>query len=131
VYTYNGKVTNVVDGDTVDVTLDLGFDVWIKTRFRLNGIDTAEKNFPYGKATKEWLKVQLEGKNVLVKSYKHDKYGRWLCDLFITNEAVFMDVSVSEQMIALGIAKIYKGDSKSNLWSPEELALSTISATLL
>jgi len=117
-YQYKGKVTNVVDGDTIDIDLDLGFDAGLKSRFRLKGVDTAEKNYPFGKATKEWLAAQLVGKTFIVNSFKHDKYGRWLCDLYIDLESP----SINDQMIKAGIAKAYLGDTKSGLWTTDELA---------
>lgn len=121
-YQYKGKIIKVVDGDTVRIDLDLGFDLGLKSNFRLNGLDTAEKNFPFGAATRDWLKVQLLDKTVLVDSYAHDKYGRWLCDIRLQNGTEFSETSVNDQMIQHGIAKAYSGDSKSNMWTAEELA---------
>ena len=63
-WTYQAHVLKVVDGDTIDVHIDLGFSIWFKTRMRLLGVDTAEKITAYGKVTKEILVKALEGKIV-------------------------------------------------------------------
>lgn len=52
-YKYWAEVIRVVDGDTVDMLIDLGFDVWVKQRIRLLGIDTAEKKAPPGQGNKK------------------------------------------------------------------------------
>ena len=107
-YTYFTKVSNVVDGDTVDVFVDLGFKVWRQERMRLVGVDTAEKNTPYGKATKEYLTKLLVDKTVKLEVFKPDKYGRYLAKIYINSEK-----SINDQMVEKGMAKGYMGDSKS------------------
>ena len=84
-YTYYTKIDNVVDGDTVDVFVDLRFKVWRQERMRLVGVDTAEKNTPYGKATKEYLSKLLTGKIVKLEVFKPDKYGRYLAKIYINS----------------------------------------------
>lgn len=125
-YTYFTKIDKVVDGDTVDVFIDLGFSVWHKERIRLSGIDTAEKNTAYGKATKKLLIDTIEGKLVKLEVSKPDKYGRYLGKIYLNSE-----VSINDQMIQKGIAKEYGGDSKVGLWSDAELAVDKIDITLL
>jgi len=120
-YQYKGKVTNVVDGDTVDIELDLGFDIKLTSRFRLNGIDAAETSSLYGKMTKAWLTMEIAGKKVIVNSYNHDKYGRWLADIFLMSPSGLLDYSINQQMIDAGVVKAYGGDTKSGLWLNEEL----------
>jgi len=117
-YTYYTKVSNIVDGDTVDVFVDLGFKVWRQERMRLVGVDTAEKNTPYGKATKEYLTVKLE-------VFKPDKYGRYLAKIYINSEK-----SINDQMVEKGMAKGYMGDSKVGLWTEAELARTTVDIVL-
>lgn len=125
-YTYYTKIDKVVDGDTCDVFIDLGFSVWHKERIRLAGIDTAEKNTPLGKALKEFLIKNLEGKLVKLEVSKPDKYGRYLGKIYLKS-----DISVNDQLIKAGLAKSYGGDSKAGLWTEEELKKTTIELTLL
>lgn len=116
-YRYNGIVTKVIDGDTVDITVDLGFDIYSRVRFRLWGLDTPEKTSKIpelriiaNQAT-EFVKSAVDGKTVLVESVEKDKYGRWLAKLYIDD----LQPSLNEQLLALGLAKAYFGDSKSNV----------------
>lgn len=116
-YTYSAIITNVIDGDTVDATVDLGFSVLTKIRFRLYGIDTPEKtsSIPEIKllaftATK-WLTDTIDNKSVTIQSVAKDKYGRWLAKIHLGNQLI------NEQLITLGYAKEYLGDSKTTLWS--------------
>lgn len=121
-YEYYTKIDKVVDGDTVDVFIDLGFSVWHKERIRLTGIDTAEKNTPLGKALKSFLIANLEGKMVRLQVSKPDKYGRYLGTVFLKDSTV----SINDQLIKAGLAKPYGGDSKVGLWTLEELSKTTI-----
>ena len=124
-YTYYTKIDKVVDGDTCDVFIDLGFNVWHKERIRLAGIDTAEKNTPLGKALKEFLIKNLEGKLVKLEVSKPDKYGRYLGKVYLNSEE-----SVNDQLIKAGLAKPYGGDSKAGLWTEEEVKLTKIEIVL-
>ncbi len=124
-YTYYTKVSNIVDGDTVDVFVDLGFKVWRQERMRLVGVDTAEKNTPYGKATKEYLTKLLVDKTVKLEVFKPDKYGRYLAKIYINSEK-----SINDQMVEKGMAKGYMGDSKVGLWTEAELAKTTVDIVL-
>jgi micrococcal nuclease len=124
-YTYFTKIDKVVDGDTVDVFIDLGFSVWHKERIRLAGIDTAEKNTAFGKALKTYMIGLLEGKLVKLEVSKPDKYGRYLGIVYLDSEE-----SINDQMIRLGLAKPYGGDSKVGLWTEQELSKSTIDVKL-
>jgi len=89
IYIYKAELVRVVDGDTVDLIIDLGFDTSRRERFRLYGIDAPEMNTAEGKAAKAWLwdtlqpleaiyvqTIQLETKA------KRDKYGRFLAVLY-------------------------------------------------
>lgn len=116
-FEYNTKVERVVDGDTIDVFFDLGFEVWHHQRIRLLGIDAPEHNTPYGKAVTEYLKTVLEGKKVRIQTFKPDKYGRYLGKIYLGDSII----SINEQMVIDGLAKAYTGDSKSGLWTADEL----------
>ena len=117
-YTYYTKVDRVVDGDTCDVFIDLGFSVWHKERIRLSGIDTAEKNTPLGKALKEFLVKNLEGKLVKLEVSKPDKYGRYLGVVYFNRGD---EQSVNDHLIEINMAKAYHGASRADIWTDEEL----------
>jgi micrococcal nuclease len=115
---YVRKVENVVDGDTIDVLIDLGFDILFQSRVRLAGIDTPEsrtkdlKEKALGLESKEYLKKALkDAKSVVIKTEKMDsseKYGRILGWVYINGETV----SLNDMMINDGYAWGYLGDTK-------------------
>ena len=115
---YVRKVEGVVDGDTIDVLIDLGFDILFASRVRLAGIDTPEsrtkdlKEKALGLESKEYLKKALkDAKSVVIKTEKMDsseKYGRILGWIYINDETV----SLNDMMINDGYAWGYLGDTK-------------------
>ena len=116
-YEYRCKIVKVIDGDTVDVDIDLGFGVWLhKERIRLYGIDTPESRTrdleekKYGLLSKYFLKAELSlGKKITVKTYKGDetgKFGRILGDIWIDGK------SVNQKMCDKGYAVPYYGQNK-------------------
>ena len=116
-YIYRVKqVLKVVDGDTIDADIDLGFDISLTKRVRLSGVDTPEsrttdlKEKTLGLEVKEWLKKNLDGKkNILIKTELPDsteKYGRILGRLYVD------DVCLNDRMIADGYAWEYSGGTK-------------------
>jgi len=115
---YVKKVEAVVDGDTIDVLIDLGFDILFASRVRLAGIDTPESRTKdlsekkLGLEAKEYLKYKLkDAKSVKIKTEKMDsseKYGRILGWIFIDDQTV----SINDQMIQDGYAWGYLGDTK-------------------
>lgn len=116
-YLYSAVVTNVVDGDTIDCTVDLGFNTFSKERFRLYGIDTPEKTDKVAevralafKAT-EFVKNVTDGKTVVVESFGKDKYGRWLAKIHVSPD----QPTINEQLVSLGMARVYFGDNKAAL----------------
>jgi len=115
---YVKKVSKVVDGDTIDVDIDLGFDISFSSRVRLAGIDTPESRTAdkvektLGLESKEYLKKAIDAsKTVVIKTEKMDsseKYGRILGWVFLDGSKI----SINEQMIADGYAWGYLGDTK-------------------
>jgi micrococcal nuclease len=115
---YVRKIDSVVDGDTIDVLIDLGFDILFSSRVRLAGIDTPESRTKdlaekkLGLEAKEYLKSKLkDSKSVKIKTEKMDsseKYGRILGWVFIDDQSI----SINEQMISEGYAWGYLGDTK-------------------
>ena len=126
-YEYRVKIIKVVDGDTVDVDIDLGFGVWLnKQRIRLYGIDAPESRTRdldekrYGLKAKEWLKERLsDGAILKTRLDKKGKYGRILGEfLVLENEGQPQfehPVNVNEEMIAKHLAVSYHGQSKEQI----------------
>ena len=112
------EVKNVVDGDTIDVVIDLGFDILFASRVRLAGIDTPESRTTdkaekaLGIEAKEYLKKQLkDAKSVVIRTEKMDsseKYGRILGWVYVNGESE----SVNNKMINDGYAWGYLGETK-------------------
>ena len=112
------EVKNVVDGDTIDVVIDLGFDILFASRVRLAGIDTPESRTTdkaekaLGIEAKEYLKKQLkDAKSVVIRTEKmnsSEKYGRILGWVYINGESE----SVNNKMIKDGYAWGYLGETK-------------------
>ena len=113
------KVTKVIDGDTIDVIIDLGFDIMYKSRVRLFGIDTPESRTrdlvekKFGLMSKEFLKEHLkEAEKIVIKTHKGEetgKFGRILGEIFCDN------VNINQQMCDVGHAVAYYGQSKDDI----------------
>lgn len=101
-YKYEATVVSVIDGDTVDVMADLGFNVFKKVRVRLSRINAPEISTAEGKEAKQFLINYLPvGSSVFLDSKKYDKYGRSI------GEIVFNGVNISDFMLQNGKAVIY------------------------
>ena len=93
VHTYRAKVARLIDGDTVDFDVDLGFYISIRIRTRLVGVDTPERGHPErAKATQvlsDLLTAQTDEKGyVMIRTGKTGKYGRWLVDIEGVNDSL-------------------------------------------
>jgi len=119
VYEYFVKeIKNVVDGDTIDVIIDLGFDILFSSRVRLAGIDAPESRTTdkaekvLGLESKEYLKKHLkDAKSVVIKTEKmnsSEKYGRILGWLYVNGDTE----SLNDKMINDGYAWGYLGETK-------------------
>ena len=112
------RLVDVIDGDTIDVQIDLGFDISFSSRVRLTGIDTPEsrttdlREKKYGLEAKEWLKHRLGlAKKIVIRTEKPDsseKYGRILGTLVLDDEPV----SLNDQLVKSGYAWAYDGGTK-------------------
>jgi micrococcal nuclease len=116
------KIDKVVDGDTIDVTIDLGFDLYKKERVRIAGVDTPEKRTrdleekALGLDATYWMKKQLEDtiagdEELIIRTELKGgtgKYGRLLGWLYVGED----NVSLNEQMITEGYAWSYDGGTK-------------------
>ena len=118
-YEYKCKVTRVVDGDTIDALIDLGFDVKYQSRVRLYGIDTPESRTrdkdekARGKMASAFLKDSIDnGKTVVLQTKLSDsrgKFGRVLASVVVD------EVDINRAMIENHLAVAYHGQSKDDI----------------
>lgn len=121
-YVYRGKLERVVDGDTIDALIDVGFDIWVKKRIRYKGIDTWESRTRDLEEKKRGLAAKARNKELLekisskpgyfrLKSYGLGKYGRVLGEIFIMDEAG-NPININDRLIEEGHAYQYEGGTK-------------------
>ena len=121
-YIYRAKLDRVVDGDTVDALIDVGFDIWFKKRIRFKGVDTWEsrtrdleekkKGLAAKARTKELLeKISSKSGYFRIKSYGLGKYGRVIADIFIMDKDG-KQWNVNKTLISEGHAYVYDGGKK-------------------
>ncbi len=104
------KIVKVIDGDTIDVDIDLGFGITLSNRVRLKGINAAEtktldlEEKKKGLAAKEWLTKELSKEDEwIIETTKEDKYGRILGTLYLIDNLI----SLNQKMLNEGIVEPY------------------------
>jgi len=122
-YEYRCKLRKVVDGDTVDIDIDLGFGVWLNDeRVRLSGIDTPESRTrdleekKYGLAAKAYVERFCDDAWLILKTKEYDakgKFGRILGEIWRTSE--FSDKSLNTYLIEKHHAVAYHGQAKEDI----------------
>jgi len=121
-YIYRGKLERVVDGDTIDALIDVGFDIWVKKRIRYKGIDTWESRTRDLAEKAKGLEAKARNKELLMevsaksgyfrlKSYGVGKYGRVLGELFIM-DANGVEMNINDTLVTEGHAYVYDGGKK-------------------
>tara|TARA_R110002167_G_scaffold281137_1_gene486570 strand:- start:57 stop:446 length:390 start_codon:yes stop_codon:yes gene_type:complete len=121
-YIYRAKLVKIVDGDTIDALIDVGFDIWFKKRIRYMGIDTWESRTrdldekKKGMAAKERNRQLLEEVSnksgyFRLKSHGLGKYGRVLGEIFIQDEEG-TQYNINQTLIKEGHAYVYDGGTK-------------------
>jgi len=118
-YSYRVKsITKIIDGDTFDCILDLGFDVLLEARVRMLGIDTPESRTSdaeekvYGLLSKEWLKHNIHGEKIIISTQvdnEKGKFGRILGIVFVDGK------NLNEAMIEEHMAVGYHGENKDDV----------------
>ena len=118
-YEYSCKILRIVDGDTVDVDIDLGFGVWMhKERVRMYGIDTPESRTSdkeekvYGNLSKQFVKDNLpigSMQTLVTHKDKTGKFGRILGDFLIEGK------SLGKTMVDKSLAVVYNGEDKAEI----------------
>ena len=112
-YEYNAQVINVVDADTVDARVDVGFNITIVERLRLAKIDAPEIRTDAGRAAKTWVIKELLKHNMWVRisTDKDDSFGRWIAEIYLGVDKLHTGpvelVSLNDEMVRLGYA-VYK-----------------------
>ena len=121
-YIYRAKLERVVDGDTIDAMIDVGFDIWVKKRIRYKGIDTWESRTRDLEEKAKGLEAKARNKELLMevssksgyfrlKSYGVGKYGRVLGELFIMDKDN-NQININNKLIEEGHAYVYEGGKK-------------------
>ena len=121
-YIYRGKLERVVDGDSIDALIDVGFDIWIKKRIRYSGIDTWESRTRDLEEKAKGLEAKARNKELLMeissksgyfrlKSYGVGKYGRVLGEIFIEDKDG-KQYNINQTLISEGHAYVYEGGKK-------------------
>ena len=121
-YIYRAKLDRVVDGDTVDAMIDVGFDIWVKKRIRYMGIDTWESRTRDLDEKKKGLAAKARNKDLLMnvsskpgyfrlKSHGVGKYGRVLGEIFI-QDTKGVQYNINETLVNEGHGYVYDGGKK-------------------
>jgi micrococcal nuclease len=103
-YEYQGKVINIVDGDTVDIQVDVGYFITTTHRFRLLGVNCPEvhgETKAAGLEAAAYTRATLLGQTVRIRTAKSDSFGRWLAQVFLG------DVDFNQSLVDRGLAVPY------------------------
>ena len=123
IYIYKASLIRVVDGDTVDLVIDLGFDTSRRERFRLYGIDAPELRTKEGKAAKAWLEdairppepIYVQTIQLYTKA-KRDKYGRFLAVLYYELPPLVPNIRMPAHPASINAKMITEGHAKERYW---------------
>lgn len=111
-YVYNGVVTKVIDGDTIDIDVDLGFRMRTTQRFRLVDVNAPEMHGPdrlRGLAARSHAAACLLGESVVIRTTKADDFGRWLARIWYRNDpAAGAMADFNAESVTLGYAVAYR-----------------------
>lgn len=121
-FTFRAKLRRLVDADTPILLIDQGFGKWIIERLRLNGIDAPEIGTLAGQRAKKWVEDELKGvENLVVKTYKTDKWDRYLVDVFYLPKEKDLHRVAAEglwlngRMVEAGVAKVWNPKAQKTL----------------
>ena len=121
-YIYRGKLERVIDGDTIDALIDVGFDIWVKKRIRYKGIDAWESRTRNLEEKAKGLEAKARNKELimevsdkpgyfLLRSHGVGKYGRVLGEIYI-RDAEGNEIMVNEKIVSEGHGYVYTGGKK-------------------
>ena len=112
-YTYKAHIDSIVDGDTVDATVDVGFKMTAKLRLRLLGVNTAELHSPDPNERKKaadaklYAAITLLDQDVIIKTQKTDVFGRYLATVYFQVGENW--ISFNDDLLVKGLAVPFKG----------------------
>lgn len=112
-FEYEGEIIKIIDGDTVDVRIDIGFSLTTIQRLRLNRINCCEMKSKNPKEKAKAIKAKnllcklILNKTLKVKTFKTDAFGRYLAEVYFSNENG-QETNLSDHLLAIGLATIYK-----------------------
>ena len=108
-YNYRAKVIRVIDAETFEVMVDLGFKTYRREKIRLMGIDAYEKKTVKGQLATKWVEDILDG-DIELRVFKQGKYGRYLAVVY------YFDVgekkNLNKELVEMGYAKEYNGGKR-------------------
>jgi len=112
-YAFYAQLRKVVDGDTLSLTIDLGFSVKVDITARLEGVNTPELNTKKGKEAKAFVENELAGAHLFIETKKQERYGRYLAKVFYQGKydnyehIVTYGKNLSEELLKQGFAEKY------------------------
>ena len=112
-YSYDAEIVDVYDGDTFTFYVDLGFEVWVKSKLRLAGCNTPEvrgANKEFGFQVRDYVRSLILDKMVRIKVYKKGKFGRYVADVWPFENKIYtefdkFEMSLTDHLIDLGMAE--------------------------
>jgi micrococcal nuclease len=120
-YQYNAVIDKVIDGDTFDATIDLGFSTLKKERLRLKGVDTPELRTSNKREKNaailvtEFVKHLLKDRTLVIETNKKGGFGRYIADIYLPQGG-----TLSNYLLKRGLAREYK--ARAPEWTEEQLA---------
>ena len=111
-YTFKATITNIVDGDTADADIDVGFHIKMKQRLRFNRINTSEMHSSIAAerelavAAKQFSSDAILNKAVIITTSKSDAFGRYLAEIYYDKGGI--QVNLNDELLENGLAKIFR-----------------------
>jgi micrococcal nuclease len=112
-YYYYAKLEEVIDGDTLRLVLDVGFEITLRVVVRLAGVNSPEMKTKKGKAVREYIEKKLKRANIIVETRRREKYGRYLALVYFHrtyadfNEILEFGTLLNADLIETGMAERY------------------------
>ena len=112
-FTYSAKLERAIDGDTLELTVDLGFFITVNVKVRLADIDCEPIDTKKGQEAKVFIEKELKKANLIIETRKKERYGRYLCYIYYSKEyddfegIIRHGKMINEELVKTGLAKKY------------------------